>query len=61
MKAHERNGLIVGLLLGLWVAWTNWPEETVGAATYARASASVIAAMGVCWLIAKAMSRQSSK
>ena len=53
MSLAERNGLIVGVLLGLWGAWSNWHGDTL------RAVSSIVGATAICWLVGRYIGKRS--
>lgn len=58
MSVAVRNGLIIGLALGLFVAWNNWPATGATDAHIYRAIGQVIGATMVVLLIAMLIGRQ---
>lgn len=52
MDKAGRNGLLVGLAIGLYSAWSNWPADAViSDARLVRAVGQVIGATAIGWYI----------
>ena len=60
MSKAGRNGLIFGLALGLYAAWSNWPADAVITdARLVRATGQILGAAAICWYIGYLIGREN--
>ena len=62
MSQTLRNGLIIGIALGLAIAWSNWPQGAEATdARIARSVGQVIGATAMVLLVALLIGRMSKR
>ena len=62
MNKAGRNGLVVGLVIGLYSAWSNWPTEAVVSdARLVRAAGQILGATAIGWFVGYLIGRKPGR